>query len=142
MRWEKKGLVYQFKSVGNANNLHPNTIKLNLMGEQRQVELLGESLGGGLINIAEVNGYKANFSARLHTLIISADDVKGTIAFVSSVLANDGCNIATMTVSRKGKNHQAYQIVEMDSGLKPITLEYLKTLDWVHDIIYIPDIDL
>jgi L-serine dehydratase len=30
----------------------------------------------------------------------------------------------------------------MDTGLKPITLEYLKNLDWVMDVIYIPDIDM
>lgn len=138
----EEGLTYNFKSVGNASNLHPNTIKLKLKSKQNSVELEGQSLGGGVINIAEVNGYKAHFSARLHTLIITADDVKGTIAFISSVLSNDDCNIATMNVSRKGKHHEACHIVEMDSGLKPITLEYLKSLAWVHDITYIPDIDL
>ncbi len=29
----------------------------------------------------------------------------------------------------------------MDSGLKPITLEYLRSLSWIKEIIYIPDID-
>lgn len=139
---KQASLTYKFKSVGNASNLHPNTVKLNLKSEQNEIEVIGESLGGGVINIAEYNGYTANFSARLHTLIITADDVKGTIAFISSVISQDGCNIATMNVSRKGKHHEACHIVEMDSGLKPITLEYLKALDWVHDIIYIPDIDL
>lgn len=139
---KKSKLKYSFRSVGNASNLHPNTLKLHLTAGERTVELVGESLGGGLISISEVNGYNANFSARLHTLIITADDVKGTIAFLSSILSNDGCNIATMTVSRKGKHDEACHIVEMDSGLKPITLEYLKALTWVHDIIYIPDIDL
>ncbi len=138
----ENGLSYSFKSVGNASNLHPNTIKLEISSDNNAVELEGQSLGGGVINISEVNGYKANFSARLHTLIITADDVKGTIAFISSILSNDDCNIATMNVSRKGKHHEACHIVEMDSGLKPITLEYLKSLPWVHDITYIPDIDL
>ncbi|MDH3710428.1 MAG: L-serine ammonia-lyase, iron-sulfur-dependent subunit beta [Cyclobacteriaceae bacterium] len=139
---QKKGLDYKFKSVGNASNLHPNTIKLKLTAKNTETTIIGESLGGGVINISEVNGYKAHFSARLHTLIITADDVKGTIAFISNILSNDDCNIATMTVSRKGKHDVACHIVEMDSGLKPITLEYLLSLDWVHDIVYIPDIDL
>jgi L-serine dehydratase len=47
-----------------------------------------------------------------------------------------------MSVSRKGKNDMACQIIEMDSGLKPITLEYLRSLNWIHEVIYIPDIDL
>ncbi len=139
---KKAGLTYQFKSVTNASLYHPNTIRIKLESEEAAVEVLGESLGGGMINIAEVNGYSANFSARLHTLIITAKDIKGTIAFVSSVLTQDDCNIATMTVSRKGKNDIACHIIEMDSGLNPITLEYLKSLSWVEDIIYIPDIDL
>lgn len=138
----KAKLEYQFKSVANASLYHPNSIRLKLESGESSVELLGESLGGGVINIAEVNGYNANFSARLHTLIITARDTKGTIAFISSVLSQDNCNIAAMTVSRKGKNDLACHIIEMDSGLNPITLEYLKSLSWVDDIIYIPDIDL
>ncbi len=135
-------LVYAFKSIGNASTLHPNSIRLNLKSEQNEIEVLGESLGGGIINIAELNGFTANFSANLHTVIITAHDVKGSIAFIANVLAHDECNIATMSVSRKGKNDLACQVIEMDSGLKPVTLAYLKSLKWVEDIIYIPDIDL
>ncbi|HRG10036.1 MAG TPA: L-serine ammonia-lyase, iron-sulfur-dependent, subunit beta, partial [Cyclobacteriaceae bacterium] len=102
-----KGLNYTFKSVGNASALHPNSIRLKLKHGKRTVEVLGESKGGGVINIAEVNGFKADFSAALHTLIIFADDKKGSIAFIANVLAHDDCNIATMSVSRKGKNDQA-----------------------------------
>ncbi len=139
---KKAGLKYQFKSVGNASLFHPNTIRFELHSSNGSVEVVGESLGGGVINISEVNEYSANFSARSHTLIITAKDVKGTIAFISNVLTQDECNIATMTVSRKGKHDEACHIIEMDSGLKSITLEYLKSLNWVNDIIYIPDIDL
>lgn len=137
----KEGVGYSFKSVGNASTLHPNTIRLQLKKGDKAVEVLGESKGGGMINIAEVNGFKADFSANLHTLIITARDVKGSIAFISDVLAHDDCNIATMSVSRKGRNDVACLVIEMDSGLKPITLEYLRSLDWINDVTYIPDID-
>jgi L-serine dehydratase len=138
---EKEGLVYHFKSIGNASALHPNTIRLNLRKGEKKLEVLGESKGGGLINIAEVNGFKADFSASLHTIIITAGDIKGSIAFIADVLAHDDCNIATMSVSRKGKNDIACLVIEMDSGLKPVTLEYLRSLSWVKDVTYIPDID-
>lgn len=136
------GLEYKFKSVGNASTLHPNTIKLNLEKGEKVVEIFGESRGGGLITISELNGFSSNFTANLHTLIITADDTKGSIAYVSDVISHDDSNIATMSVSRKGKNDMACQIIEMDSGLKPITLEYLRSLNWIHEVIYIPDIDL
>ena len=136
-----ENLKYTFRSIGNASALHPNTIRLTLKKEDRKVEVLGESKGGGLINIAEVDGFKADFSASLHTLVITARDVKGSIAFISDVLAHDDCNIATMSVSRKGKNDVACLVIEMDSGLKPVTLVYLRSLSWIKEIIYIPDID-
>ncbi len=137
----EQGLTYRFKSIGNASTMHPNTIKLNLRKGETKVELIGESRGGGLINIAEVNGFKADFSANLHTLIITASDVKGSVAFIANVLAHDDCNIATMSVSRRGKNDVACLVIEMDSGIKPVTLSYLQSLSWVKEIIYIPDID-
>jgi len=139
---EKEGLEYTFRSVGNASTLHPNTIKLSLEADNKQVEVVGESKGGGVINIAEVDGFNADFSAALHTLIIKAEDTKGSIAYIASILSQDDCNIATMSVSRKGKNDIACQVIEMDSGIKPVTLNYLSSLKWIKEVIYIPDIDL
>jgi len=136
------GIKYHFRSVGNASTFHPNSIRLVLKKGNREVEVLGESKGGGIINIAEVNGFKADFSASLHTVIIFAGDVKGAIAFIANVLAQDDCNIATMSVSRKGKNDMACQVIEMDSGIRPVTFGYLKSLSWVKEVIYIPDIVL
>jgi L-serine dehydratase len=138
----EKGLTYKFRSVGNASTLHPNTIKLELKAGDRKVEVIGESRGGGVISIEEVDGFKAGFSASLHTIIIKASDVQGSIANIANILANDHCNIATMSVSRKGKHDLAGLVIEMDSGLRPISLDYLRSLDWIQEIIYIPDIDL
>ncbi len=138
---EKSGIKYHFKSVGNASTLHPNSIRLTLKNGNRSIEVLGESRGGGMINIAEINGFKADFTANLHTIIIFADDVKGSIAFIADVIAHDDCNIATMSVSRKGKNDLACQVIEMDSGIKPVTFQYLMSLSWIKEVVYIPDIN-
>jgi L-serine dehydratase len=134
------GMNYSFKSVGNASALHPNSVRLHLTRGDREIEVLGESKGGGIVNIAEVNGFNAGFSASLHTLIVFAADVKGSIAFIANVLAHDDCNIATMSVSRKGKNDLACQVIEMDSGIRPVTFEYLKSLSWIKEVIDIPEI--
>jgi len=139
---EKEGLEYTFHSVANASTLHPNSIKLNLEGKSAKIEVIGESKGGGVINIAELDGFSADFSSSLHTLILKAEDKKGSIAFIANVLSQDDCNIATMSVSRKGKNDIACQVIEMDSGIKNVTLDYLKSLSWIKEVIYIPDIDL
>lgn len=138
---KNEGLKFSFKSIGNASTMHPNTVKVNLEGEGKSVELIGESRGGGVIKITEVNGFSTNFSANRHTLIILANDRKGAIAFIANILANDECNIATMSVNRKGKQGEAFHVIEMDSPMKELTLTYLRNLDWVQQLIFIPDID-
>lgn len=139
---KEKPIHYTFKSIGNSSVHHPNTIKLVLKKGDRQVEIFGESLGGGVINISEIDGFVANFSAQNHTLIIKAEDVSGAIAFISSIIAQEKVNIATMSVSRKGKHDMACHVIEMDSGIKEITRQYLLSLPWIKELIYIPDIDL
>ncbi len=139
---EAAGLKYTLRSVGNASTLHPNTIRLELKSENNQVEVVGESRGGGVISIVEVDGFPCDFSVNLHTLIIDADDVKGSIAFIANVIAHDNCNIATMNVSRRAKNELARQFIQMDTGLNPLTLAYIGQLSWIKKITYIPNIDL
>lgn len=139
---QQQGLQYHFRAVGNASTLHPNTLKLELRHGERRIEVVGESRGGGLINITSYNGFRANFSASLHTLIIMAEDVKGAVAFIANILAHDSCNIATLSVSRKAKNDLACHCYEMDSGLRSISLDYLRSVPWIREVLYIPDIDL
>ena len=139
---KEKLVHYTFKSIGNSSVHHPNTIKLLLKKGDREVEIFGESLGGGVINISEIDGFVANFSAQNHTLIIKAEDEPGSIAFISSVIAQEKVNIATMSVSRKGKHDMACHVIEMDSGINEITRQYLLSLPWIKELIYIPDIDL
>lgn len=137
---KEKGIKYAFKPVGNASTVHPNTVKLLMKKDGRNHVVVGESRGGGVIRIKEVNGFDANFTSGLHTMIIEADDTKGSIAFITDILSHDNCNIATMTVSRKGKNDLACLILEMDSGPKDISIQYIDHLSWVKKICYIPEI--
>jgi L-serine dehydratase len=133
---EKNGLKYTFRSIGNASTFHPNSIRFKLKKGDKNVEVLGVSRGGGLIEIEEVNGYNAGFTTGLFTVLVFAEDRTGSIAFISNILANDECNIATMNVSRKGKRGVACLVIEIDSEIRPLSLEYLRSLHWVKEVIY------
>ena len=135
---EAAGLAFEFQGIGNASTLHPNTVRVELTApDGRQVEVVGQSRGGGVIGIVEVDGFPCNFTGNLFTLIIDAEDRPGSIAFIADVIAHDDCNIATMSVSRRGKHDLARQFIEMDSALRPLTLDYLRALSWVRAATYI-----
>jgi L-serine dehydratase len=131
-------LDVRYKSVGNASTMHPNTVSVEMVKGKKKVIVVGESRGGGVIQIINVDGFNASFSTALFTLIIKAHDIKGSIAFMANVLSQADCNIASMTVSRKGKNDIACQVIETDSAVNDVTLNYLSSLTFIEDIIYLP----
>jgi L-serine dehydratase len=134
------GLKFTFKSVGNASVHHPNTIRIKAGRSGKKVEVVGESRGGGVIKIVSVNGFDTSFGANTTTIIITADDIRGGIAFITNVLAHDDCNIAHMTVSRTGKQGLALWVMEMDSGLNDLTLRYIKGIKWVKNVVYLEEV--
>jgi L-serine dehydratase len=134
---QDSGLDYRFRAIPNASDRHPNTIRVELEGPTRSVVVEGVSRGGGLISIVEIDGFRCNFSGNLHTLVITALDIEGSVAFISSVVSHDACNIATMTVNRAARNDRAKLVMEMDSPLRPLTIEYLRSMKWVQDVTYL-----
>jgi len=132
-----QGVAITYKYIGNATQLHPNTIEVRLTEGEQSLSIVGESLGGGVINIALVDGYKAQFNGDLPTLMIVAQDKPGVIAFVSDILAHENCNIASMTVSRFQRSGDARHFIEADTLPRPLTIEYLKSLPWIRNLIII-----
>lgn len=136
---EEAGIDFTFKAVPNASDLHPNAIRLQLTGAQQHVEVLGVSRGGGLISIREIDGFACNFNGQSDTLVITARDVSGSVAFLSSIIAHEECNIATMTVNRSARNDIAKLVLELDSTPRPLTVDYIRSVRWVHQVIYLPE---
>ncbi|MEO0471453.1 MAG: L-serine ammonia-lyase, iron-sulfur-dependent subunit beta [Bacteroidota bacterium] len=135
-------LQFKMKAVSNASALHPNSILLDMVRGDKKLKVLGESRGGGVISIVSVDGFDCDFSAANTTVIVTAEDVEGSIAFITNVISQGKVNIATMSVKRSGKRGIAKLVMELDHTLKPITLEYLRSLDWVQDVVYLVDLDI
>ncbi len=127
----------QMKAVTNASAMHPNSIKIDMIKAEKKVSVRGVSRGGGIVGIVDIDGFKCNFSTSAPTMILTAHDVHGSVAFISSVVAHDDCNIATMTVNRRGKKDMAKLVLELDSDLRPLTIEYLRSLKWIQDVTYL-----
>ena len=94
---------------------HPNTVRLDLVGSGGEtLELQAASIGGGSIRITQLDGLDVDFTGEANTLIIHHQDMPGTIAVVSSILARDQLNIATMQVYRRKAGGKAVMILELD----------------------------
>ena len=82
---------------------HPNTAQIFLTSVTgKNLEVVGESLGGSRINIAQIDGISTNFSGDYPTLVVHNMDQPGHVAEVTSMLAHKSVNIAAMQLYRAG----------------------------------------
>ena len=83
---------------------HPNTVQIFLTSVTgKNLEVVGESLGGSRINIAQIDGISTNFSGDYPTLVVHNMDQPGHVAEVTSMLAHKSVNIAAMQLYRAGR---------------------------------------
>jgi L-serine dehydratase len=127
-------LEYTFKKA-NFGFFHPNTVALHVEGLHRQVDLIASSLGGGKIEVQELDGLPVRFTGENPTLILNHVDERGFLAKVSSLLENQGYNIARLTLERRKKGGEAVTVCEFDKELQPDSLKKLLTaIPQLHDI--------
>ncbi|SFS51288.1 L-serine ammonia-lyase, iron-sulfur-dependent subunit beta [Marininema halotolerans] len=97
---------------------HPNTARLLLEDELGTAEVVGISIGGGKMEIVELNGFELRLSGAAPALLIMHHDRYGAIAKVATVLAENKINVGYMQVSRKERGtHQALMIIETDQSV-------------------------
>lgn len=117
---------------------HPNSVLLKLTGESgKELEVIGESLGGSIINIAQIDGLPANISGDYPTLIASNMDVPGMVAKVSKVLFEAKINIAQMHLYRASRGKNSVLIAECDQEIEDKTLNDIKDLDGIMKVSYL-----
>lgn len=116
---------------------HPNSAMLRLTGVNgRQLEVVGESIGGGRINIASIDGLSANFSGDLPTLIVHNQDQPGHVAQVTTMLFHENVNIATLQLYRGSRGSRAVMVVECDQEVPAEALQWLRHLEGIEKVTY------
>ena len=126
-------------SFGEAElkDAHPNSAQLILTGaDGRQLEIVGESIGGSRINIAIIDGLTANFSAVYPTLIVHNLDQPGHVAEVTSMLSHKSVNIATMQLYRAGRGGHAVMVIECDQEVPKESIQWLAHLEGIEKVTY------
>lgn len=106
---------------------HPNLVKLLVSKGERKLSVTGISIGGGNIQISELNGFKISLTMGTPTFIIVHQDVPGMIAKVTNLLSDTNINIGTMTVTRESKGEKAIMIIEIDhADIGDITMKLVQ----------------
>lgn len=128
---EREGLDFTFDKVTLDESAHPNTVRLTLERADRRAQLVGSSLGAGRVLVTEIEGYPVEVTGNLHTIVLIADDVKGSIARIATILSEHGLNIATLRLTRKQKGGDAFMVIEIDELPAERVRDEIRALPWV-----------
>lgn len=134
---QKRGMKLEWGEAV-LKEAHPNTAQLFLTGGSgRTLEVIGQSLGGSRINIAEIDGIDTNFSGDYPTLVVHNQDQPGHVSEVTSMLAHKGVNIATMQLYRAGRGGEAVMVIECDQEVPQEGIDWLKKVEGVNKVTYL-----
>ena len=130
---EREGLDYRFEktTLGEDATTHPNTARFTVTRGDREAVMVGSSLGAGRVLVTEIDGYPVEITGNYHTIVLVAEDVKGSIASIATVLATNGVNIATLRVSRQQRGGDAFMVWEIDEQPDEKVRDTIRALPWV-----------
>ena len=134
---DKEGLVFSIEGI-ELLDAHPNSVKINLTGDSgRTLEVVAASIGGGQIQVCEIDGLTANFSGAYPTLIVHNMDQPGHVSEVTSMLARKSVNIAAMQLYRAGRGKNAVMVIECDQEISADAIEWLRRVEGILKVTYL-----
>jgi L-serine dehydratase len=128
---EREGLDYRFEKTTLDEEAHPNTVRITLERGDRSAVMMGSSLGAGRVLVTQIDGFPVEVSGNYHTIVLVAEDVRGSIATIAQILANDGINIATLRLSRQKRGGDAFMVIELDDYPDEQVRDHIRELPWV-----------
>ena len=133
---EQMGVEIEF-SEEDQGDVHPNTVRIEIKGKTREAEVVGSSIGGGVIEVFKINGFQTRFKGDSPTLLLFYRDRPGMISEVTSIIAEERINIASLYCSRKQRGKDAFMEIDVDSPIAGSALQRIRSLPDVAEARYL-----
>lgn len=133
---EQMGVDVQF-SEEDLGDVHPNSVRIEIHGRDRDAEIVGSSIGGGVIEVFKINGFQTRFKGDSPTLLLFYRDRPGMISEATKVIAEEGINIASLSCSRKQRGKDAFMQIDVDSPISDQALQRICALADVDEARYL-----
>lgn len=128
---KEQGMEFEFSAI-ELENVHPNTVRIILNGENdEKLTMEGSSIGGGCILVYKLNNYEVNLNFENPSIVVVHTDHPGVIAKVTDELYKYGVNICDFHLSRKSKGGEALMTIGMDSMPDSKIAEDISAIDFV-----------
>lgn len=136
------GMRFAFEIIDLGEDAHPNTVRLILRAGESEIALMGASVGGGQIEVSEIDNYRVSFGGDYDTLLVLAEDRPGTVNAITGWLLERQINVAYLRVERQKRGGKAMTIIETDDPLPDEILEAIEDFNWVQWVRRVPKVEV
>lgn len=133
---EQLGVRVEFAEE-DLGEVHPNSVRIESRSAAREVEIVGSSIGGGVIEVFKINGFQTRFKGDSPVLLLFYRDRPGMISEVTQIIADEAINIASLYCSRKQRGKDAFMEIDVDSPISQAALQRICSLPDVADARYL-----
>jgi L-serine dehydratase len=127
----EKGIMACFEPGNLGTSYHPNSVKITLENDERKMEIIGSSIGGGNIVINRIDGFDVNLTGnsaeQYFTLVTENENTPGILAKITGFLDRKGVRIVNMQSSYLAFENKVLSVLSVDKELTlPEVLELEK----------------
>ncbi|SFG16674.1 L-serine dehydratase [Lachnospiraceae bacterium C7] len=134
---KEKGVEFTIQGA-DLGDVHPNTVRITLENDNaKPLEIVASSIGGGRIQVNELDKIMVNFCGDAPTLIVHNVDKPGHVAEVTSLLAHEKVNLSTMQLYRKERGGNAVMVIECDEEIPDHVLQFLCHMNGILKVTYL-----
>ncbi|MEF9990769.1 MAG: L-serine ammonia-lyase, iron-sulfur-dependent subunit beta [Romboutsia sp.] len=133
---QQAGLKFEFTKADLGENVHPNTVKMEMVLEDgSKSDVMGASIGGGNIKLTEMDGLGLDFNGSKSAVVLEIKDIPGAVSFVTGLLAHNNKNIATMSTNKPAKSEYTFVTIETDDSLEKDLINQLDKFEVVEKVV-------
>lgn len=132
----EQGVKFEFIKTNLGDNIHPNTVKMEMLLEDgTKSTVMGASIGGGNIKLTEMDGLALDFNGSKAAVVLEIKDIPGAVSFVTGLLAHNNKNICTLLTNKPAKSDFTFVTIETDEPLERELVDQLKKFEVVAKVV-------
>jgi len=133
---EEAGVKFEFIKTDLGDNVHPNTVKIEMTLEDgSKSTVMGASIGGGNIKLTEMDGLALDFNGARSAVVLEIKDIPGAVSFVTGLLAHNNKDIATMSTNKPARSEYTFVTIETTDKLEADLIDQLRKFEVIAKIV-------
>lgn len=133
---EQAGVKFEFIKTDLGDNVHPNTVKIEMVLEDgSKSTVMGASIGGGNIKLTEMDGLALDFNGARSAVVLEIKDIPGAVSFVTGLLAHNNKDIATMSTNKPARSEYTFVTIETAEKLEADLIDQLRKFEVIAKIV-------